>query len=163
MNFQSIGSAFSIAMAIVFANSVVVTGSAQESRAYLHSYNIPAHGVAIEGYSPVSYFTVGKAVRGSKEFAVNHNGVSYYLASADEKKKFVQSPDRYVPAYGGWCGFGMAVKDKFPIDPSNFKIVKGKLILFLKNENIDARKLWNKGVEEELLKKAGSHWEKVSS
>ena len=56
----------------------------------------------------------------------------------------------------------MAVSDKFPVDPTKFKIVNGRLMLFLKNKNVDARTLWNKGDERELLKKAEVHWTEVS-
>ncbi len=152
------------ALVVVFAAGVLSTtpAFASESRAYLHSYNLPAHGIAIEGYSPVAYFTEAKAVRGTRDFAVEHDGVTYYLASAREQELFRNSPDKYVPAYGSWCAFGMSIQDKFPIDPHNFKIVNGKLNLFLKNKGIDALALWNKGNEEDFAAKAAAHWKKVS-
>ena len=56
----------------------------------------------------------------------------------------------------------MAVSDKFPVDPTNFKIVDGRLMVFLKNKNVDALELWNDGNEHALIKKAEAHWEKVS-
>ena len=133
----------------------------QESRAYLHSYNLPSHGVAIEGYCPVAYFAVNKPVRGKPEHASAYNGITYYFVSADAKTAFDADPEKYIPAFGGWCAFGMAVEDKFPIDPEKFKIVDGKLLLFLNNRNVDALKLWNDGDEKEFLRKAGAHWEKV--
>ncbi len=136
--------------------------SMNESRAYLHSYNLPSSGVALEGYCPVAYFAVNKPVKGIVEHASTHNGVTYYLVSADAKKAFEASPEKYLPAFGGWCAFGMAVQDKFPVDPTNFRIVDGRLMLFLKNKNIDARELWNKGDATELAANASAHWSKVS-
>lgn len=133
-----------------------------DSRAYLHSYNLPSSGVALEGYCPVAYFAVNKPVRGKPEYASEYNGVTYYLVSADAKKAFEQDPEKYIPAYGGWCAFGMSISDKFPVDPTNFKIVDGKLLVFLKNKNIDARALWNQGNPHDLVKKADAHWRKVS-
>ncbi len=56
----------------------------------------------------------------------------------------------------------MNIEDKFPIDPHNFKIVNGKLNLFLKNKNIDALTLWNKGNEKDLKARAAAHWYKAS-
>ena len=41
------------------------TMSNQPSRAYINAYNVPSTGIALEGYSPVSYFTEGKAQKGS--------------------------------------------------------------------------------------------------
>lgn len=132
------------------------------SRAYLHNYNLPSSGVALEGYCPVAYFAVNKPVRGRKEFASDYNDVTYYLVNADAKKAFDKNPAKYLPAYGGWCATGMAVKDKFPVDPRNFKIVDGRLLLFLTNKNIDAQEIWNQGDEKEQLAKADAHWQSVS-
>ncbi len=131
------------------------------SVAYHNGNNVPAHGVALDGYCPVAYFAVNKPVRGQKQYSSTHEGITYHLVSADAKAEFDKNPDKYVPAYGGWCAFGMSVEDKFPVDPRNFKIVDGQLMLFLKNDGLDARELWNKGNQRELTTKAGKHWKKV--
>jgi hypothetical protein len=88
--------------------------------------------------------------------------VDYHFVSAAAKRMFDRNPEKYIPAYGGWCAYGMAVQDKFPIDPTNFKVVNGQLLLFLRNDKVDALKLWNGGDEAENLRKAGAHWKKVS-
>lgn len=132
------------------------------SRAYLHSYNLASSGLAIEGYCPVTYQTHNVARQGNAEFASTYNGVDYHFVSAASKRKFDSDPEKYIPAYGGWCAYGMAVEDKFPIDPTNFKIVDGRLLLFLRNANVDALERWNQGDEHEQLIKANSHWKKVS-
>lgn len=133
-----------------------------DSRAYLGARNLPAHGVALEGYSPVSYFE-GRAERGSALFAVEHEGVTYHLTDARQVAAFRQSPGRYAPAFGGWCAFGMSIEDKFPVDPTNFAIVDGQLMLFLRNDQIDALALWRQGDEKDLTRKARAHWRKVSN
>lgn len=133
-----------------------------ESRAYLHHYNLPSSGLALDGYCPVAYFAVDKAVRGKPQFASTYDGVTYHFASADAKRAFDAEPEKYLPAYGGWCAFGMAVSDKFPVDPTCFKIVDGRLMLFLRNANVDALALWNQGDQRELVEKAAAHWAKVS-
>ena len=109
----------------------------------------------------MAYFAVNKPVMGKSEYVSTYNDVTYHFVSADAKRAFDANPQKYVPAYGGWCAFGMAVKDKFPVDPRNFKIVDGKLLVFLKNKNVDALELWNEGEEQGNLKKAGAHWRKV--
>ena len=133
-----------------------------ESRAYLHGYNLPSSGVALEGYCPVAYFAVNKAIRGKKEFAVTHNDVTYYFVSADAMKAFQADPEKYLPAYGGWCATGMAMQTKLPVDPTNFKIVDGRLLLFLTNRNIDAQKAWNQGDEKSQIAKADAHWKTLN-
>jgi len=131
------------------------------SRAYLHSYNLPSTGVALEGYCPVAYFAVNKAIRGKPEYASTFDSVTYCFVSADAKAAFDMEPAKYLPAYGGWCAFGMAVQDKFPVDPTSFKIVNGRLMLFLHNADVDALTLWNKGDEAQLIAEADAHWKKV--
>ena len=147
--------------AVVTLSTLAATLNA-ESKAYLHSYNVPASGLALEGYCPVAYFAVGKPVKGKREYSVKHNDVWYFFVNEDAKREFESNPEKYLPAYGGWCAFGMAIEDKFPVDPTNFKIVDGRLMLFLKNKNIDALKLWNDGDTSELTRKADAHWKQVS-
>lgn len=134
----------------------------QSSRAYLHNNNIPSSGLALEGYCPVAYFAVNKPVKGRPEYQSDYKGVTYWFVSADAKAAFDENPDKYVPAYGGWCAFGMAVKDKFPVDPTVFKIVDGRLMLFLKNDKVNALDLWNQKNEESLTDEADRHWAKVN-
>lgn len=143
------------------ASSEADTMSTGESRAYLHSYSLPSSGIAIEGYCPVAYFAADKAVRGKPMFASTHNNVTYHFVSADAKEAFDANPTKYIPAFGGWCAFGMAVEDKFPVNPRLFKIVDGQLLLFLGNKGVDAQQLWNDSDEKELLRKARAHWSTV--
>lgn len=142
--------------------ATVANAAGTESRAYLNNNNLPSSGLALEGYCPVAYFAVNKPLMGKPEHASNHRGVTYHFVSADAKAAFDGDPEKYVPAYGGWCAFGMAISDKFPVDPTNFKIVDGKLNLFLRNKSVDALVLWNQGNEHEHVAKAAAHWKKVN-
>lgn len=166
MNIRTIATPLLLALAAscsttTTSSAPALIGEDAPSRAYHASANIPSHGVALEGYCPVAYFAVGKPVRGQAQFSSDHGGIGYWFASADAKALFDADPDKYVPAYGGWCAFGMAVQDKFPVDPRNYKIENGRLLLFLKNENVDARELWNDGDMAGLSSKADAHWRKV--
>ena len=127
-------------------------------RAYNGGNNVPSTGIAIEGYCPVAYFALGEPVLGDSKYAATHEGVTYHIGSAEGLALFQTNPDKYVPAYGGWCAFGMASNDKFPADPRHFKIVDGQLMLFLKNESVDALELWDRGDESELVRNANHNW-----
>ena len=122
-----------------------ITSNTGASRAYAAAHNVPSHGVALEGYCPVAYFAVNKPLRGKPEYASTYEGIEYHFVSADAQAAFDKEPAKYIPAYGGWCAFGMAVQDKFPVDPRNFKIVNGQLMLFLKNKDVDALDLLEQG------------------
>ena len=150
--------------ALTLSTSAMAQTGAADKRAVQH-YNIGKKGQkpALQGYDPVAYFKEGggKATKGKKDFELRHEGVTYRFSSQANLDRFRNNPDRYEPAYGGWCATGMAMGDKFPVDPTSFKIVDGELLLFLRNANVDALEIWNDGDEKKQLHKAGEHWKKV--
>lgn len=133
------------------------------SKAYTGGRNVPSNGIGLEGYSPVSYFTTGKPELGDPRFAATHNGVTYHLTSQNQLDQFNSNPSKYEPQCGGWCAFGMSVEDKFPVDPTKFRIIDDKLYLYLNNDDINAHELWGKGNKRELVENAQQHWEKVGN
>ena len=132
----------------------------QMSRAFANGNNVPSSGLALEGYCPVCYIAANKAAKGSPEFSYDYKGVTYWFVSAPVRDTFAADPEKYVPAYGGWCAVGVALGQRFPVDPTNFKVVNGRIMLFLKNKDIDGVGIWNKN-EAENLKKADANWQKL--
>src|SRR5262245_10968737 len=124
-------------------------------------YNLGADKVALSGYDPVGYFTQGKALKGRKGLSATHGGVTYQFASEENKKLFAESPDKYLPTYGGWCATAMAKGEKVQIDPTNFKVTNGRLFLFFRAFYANAIKDWNKD-EPNLTAKADANWKKIS-
>lgn len=98
--------------------------------------------IAIGGYSPVSYFENGRAELGSPKCAVTHDGKTYHFTTVRQAETFRANPHKYLPEHGGACAYGAAKGETFPVDPTNFKIEDGRLLLFLKNDEVDARELW---------------------
>ena len=84
-------------------------------------------------------------------------GVTYLFASEDNKKKFEANPQKYIPAYGGYCAFGVTEGKKFATDPEAWKIVDGKLYL---NLDKDAQAEWGKDVPGNI-RKADSIWPRI--
>lgn len=117
-------------------------------------------GLAIQGYDPVAYIIQNKAVKGSKDQAVYHQGVTYYFTSAANKEEFKKNPSRYEPEYGGWCAYAMGEKgEKVSVDPKTFKIIGGKLYLFYNKFFNNTLTDWNKD-ETNLKRKADANWQK---
>jgi YHS domain-containing protein len=115
-------------------------------------------GIAIQGYDPVAYFTMNKAVKGNKQFSVLAEGVTYYLSSAANKDFFLKDPKKYEPQYGGWCAYAMGANNtKVEIDPETFKIVNGKLYLFYHSWINNTLPKWNKD-ETNLKTNADKNW-----
>ncbi|MBB6429464.1 YHS domain-containing (seleno)protein [Algisphaera agarilytica] len=125
----------------------------------------PQHTTALglAGYSPVSYFHQDGPHFGSPEFAAEHAGVTYFFANAQELSTFSADPERYAPAYGGWCATGMSKGKYFDVDPTVFKLVDGQLFLYKKNAQVNALDVWNAGNEAQLTKKANEFWKSENS
>jgi YHS domain-containing protein len=118
------------------------------------------NGIAISGHDPVAYFKENKAIKGKKELAVFHQGITYYFSSSENKEEFKKDPSKYEPQYGGWCAYAMG-KDgsKVEIDPGTFKIIDGKLYLYYNKFFNNTLKSWNKD-ESNLKTKADVNWKK---
>jgi YHS domain-containing protein len=132
----------------------VVLAEAKAPADHGREVNVDDRRVAVQGYSPVSYFDTGRPERGNAKFSTTYGGATYYFTSAAQVEKFKADPGKYVPAFNGWCAYGMAIEKTFPIDPAAFKIVDGRLFLFLKNDKVDALELWNKGDDTAQMSKA---------
>ncbi|MEM8737174.1 MAG: YHS domain-containing (seleno)protein [Planctomycetota bacterium] len=141
------------ALALAVTPSLTTAGEADQASAPLHTT-----ALGLSGYSPVSYFSEDGPHVGSPEFAAEHAGVTYFFADSAEKKEFLADPEKFTPAYGGWCAYGMAVDNYFPVNPTLYKIVDGRLMLFLHNDQANALELWNAADESELVAKADNFW-----
>lgn len=111
----------------------------------------------ISGYDPVAYFTDGKPMKGSGYHVAEYQGVTYAFATKDHKEMFEANPGKYVPAYGGFCAYGVAVGKKFVSDPEAWKIVQGTLYLNL-DKNIQNK--WAKDIPG-YIQQADSNWKTI--
>ncbi len=137
-----------ILAATVFALAVALSG------AQAQSLNVNGSGVAVEGYDPVAYFDPGEAIKGKPEFSAQYNGVSYWFSSEANRDTFKADPEKYIPAYGGFCAYGVAQGAKAPIDPAAFTVVNGKLYL---NLNKSIQNTWNEDIPG-YIEKADKNW-----
>ena len=113
--------------------------------------------VGAGGYDLVSYHVGEKPQRGNGNHVVVHNGVSYLFSNKENRRKFKSNPDKYLPAYGGYCAYGVAVGKKFISDPDVWEIVDGKLYLNLDNK---IKGIWFKDVPGNI-KKADGRWPQI--
>ncbi len=119
-------------------------------------------GLAVGGYDVVSYFD-GEPEKGSKSIKTSHNGITYRFSSDSNKQRFLESPDMYVPAYGGWCAYAMGVSgDKVKVDPETFKVIDNRLYLFYNFWGNNTLKSWNED-ESALKTKADKYWSETLS
>lgn len=116
-----------------------------------------AEGVSIQGYDPVAYIRQNKAIKGDPSISSMYRGLTYRFATGDDRDAFNSDPDRYLPAYGGWCATAMAKGEKVEIDPTDFKVTAGRTFLFYNGFWGDARKDWIKD-EPGMTTMADDHW-----
>ncbi len=114
---------------------------------------------AISGYDVVSYQTAKKPLRGNGHYLAVHDGVTYLFANKDNQKTFEANPDRYVPAFGGYCAFGASVGKKFVGDPEVWRVVDNRLYL---NLDVEIQSQWLKDVPGRI-KTAEAKWLKIKN
>ncbi|MGI9475499.1 MAG: YHS domain-containing (seleno)protein [Hyphomicrobiaceae bacterium] len=119
----------------------------------------PAPGLAVRGFDVVAYHTVGKPTQGSAKFAAKFGAATYRFSSKANLQAFKANPSKYVPAYGGFCAYGVSVNAKFDGDPQLWKLVGGRLYL---NLNRDIQTAFNKDVSG-AIKKADVVWPRIAS
>lgn len=96
---------------------------------------------AINGYDPVAYFTIGKAVKGLDHLVHEWMGARWQFASQTHLDLFKADPRRYAPQYGGYCAYGVSQGYLVKVDPDQFTVRDGKLYL---NYNAEVQSLWSR-------------------
>lgn len=145
----------SIKLLILAVAVLCVAVLSTQALALDYSHSTPG----LSGYDPVAYFTDGKPVRGSGYHVATFKGVTYAFASEEHKETFEADPEKYVPAYGGYCAYGVAVGKKFVADPEVWKIVDGKLYV---NLDRDIQRKWQKDVPG-YIQAADANWLKIKN
>ncbi|MFS8896501.1 YHS domain-containing protein [Synechococcus sp. R3-13] len=116
-------------------------------------------GLALRGYDPVAYFIDGKPVKGSPAYEWEWGGVTWRFASADNRERFRNDPERFAPQYGGFCAWAVAHNYLYPVDPFAWKIVDDKLYL---NANQRVQRNWERDIPG-LIKRADANWPALRS
>ena len=138
-------------LAAAFATLIFSTGAMAAD--YTHSTP------AAQGYDVVTYHTDKRPLRGNGNFVASHDGATYQFSSKENMETFQASPAKYVPAFNGYCAFGVSVGKKFIGDPEVYRVVDGTTYL-----NLDSgiQKEWLKDVPGRI-KTANKKWGKIKS
>ncbi|NKC02295.1 MAG: YHS domain protein [Pseudomonadales bacterium] len=134
-------------VALIGLNTTVMAGD------YKHSTP------AVQGYDVVSYQTGKRPIRGNGNYLAVHDGATYLFSSKANQETFEANPGKFVPAYNGYCAFGVSVGKKFVGDPEVWRVVDGRLYL-----NLDAgiQDSWLKDVPGRIAT-ADSKWQKIKN
>lgn len=112
---------------------------------------------AIRGYDPVAYFTEKKPVKGDPGITHSWNGATWYFSNKENRSVFVSAPEKYAPAYGGYCAYAVANGYTATTDPDAWSVVNGRLYL---NFSQGVKQRWEKNISG-YIKKADVNWPEV--
>jgi YHS domain-containing protein len=130
---HSIGKAFVAVAAAVFVSACapLVTQSPGHG---LSPVNAVSEGedkhLMLFGYDVVNYFTDKTYKAGSPAIKTVYKDVTFRFATPEHKALFDQSPDKYIPQFGGYCTNGIVYGVPWGGDADVWEIFDGKLYIF---------------------------------
>lgn len=89
--------------------------------------------LAIQGYDPVAYFTLGKPARGRADLEYEWDERRYRFSHAKHRELFKADPVRYAPQFPNFCAVSLTRGEVVEANPENWLISDGKLYMFGKS------------------------------
>lgn len=90
----------------------------------------PNRGLAINGFDPVAYFTDAKAAIGREELEYNFAGAIWRFRNEGNRAAFMQNPEIYAPAFGGYDPMAVARGVAVAGHPQIWAVAGKRLYLF---------------------------------
>ncbi|MGJ8640622.1 MAG: YHS domain-containing (seleno)protein [Opitutaceae bacterium] len=112
-----------------------------------YALNVNESGLALHGYDPISYFGDTPPEMGNPEISFEWSGAKWNFVSEENLARFKEAPEKFVPANGGYCTFGIYLNKKFDGDPKVFMENEGAIYLFL---NEEVKEKFNQDTENNL-------------
>lgn len=89
-----------------------------------------ATGLALSGVDPVAYFADGKPVFGSADLELTRFGTVWRFRNEGNRAAFVQSPEIYLPQFGGYDPVAILRGRAVPGHPLIWAVKNERLYLF---------------------------------
>ena len=86
--------------------------------------------LAIQGYDPVAYFTLGRPTRGLPDIEYEWDEYRYRFASTGHRDLFKADPVRYAPQFENTCTMALIRGEIHEANPEYWLISDGGLYLF---------------------------------
>jgi hypothetical protein len=119
-----------------FSRRDVISGFALLAAGFVFATRFPSIAeevpLAIKGYDPVAYFTLGKPTRGLPDGEFECDGYRWRFSSTENGELFKADASRYAPQFGNYCAMALAKGEVVVADPENWLISDGKLYIFAK-------------------------------
>ncbi len=105
-------------------------------------YCLGANEIGVGGYDLVSYFDSGQPALGVEKYKATYDAVLYHFMNEENRSKFLESPEMYLPIFGGWCSMTLAMgRATIPVY-DNFLIINGRLYLFERTISVNGKLVW---------------------
>ena len=109
---------------------LVVLAAAFPMAASMPSVAADTVPLAIRGYDPVAYFTLGAPARGLPQFEYEWDEQRYRFSRPEHRELFKADPARYAPQFANRCAMALTRGEIHEPDPAYWLISEGKLYLF---------------------------------
>ena len=86
--------------------------------------------LAIKGYDPVAYFTVGSPVRGLPKIEYEWDEHRYRFSRPEHRELFKADPVRYAPQFANLCAISLSRGAIVEANPEYWLISEDKLYIF---------------------------------
>ena len=151
------------AFALAAALGLGLAGQAAAGPQYVDESGYAASGYDVVAFRDLEQAPVGspqpEAVPGRTEFTAEWNGATWAFASAENRERFLASPETYAPAFDGHCAYGVAKGGKVPGNPNLWRIVDGTLYL---NINPAVVGFWEEDIPGQIAA-ARSNWSGIEA
>ncbi|MDZ7627386.1 MAG: YHS domain-containing (seleno)protein [Parvularculaceae bacterium] len=87
------------------------------------------HQAALSGLDPVSFFETEGPKQGNPKFQTKYHGSVFYFANERHLELFMNAPEIYAPAFGGYDPEMLAAGSLLPANPQNWTVHDGRLFL----------------------------------
>jgi hypothetical protein len=119
--------------------------------------------IAIGGFDTVAYYNQQpdqhKAVKGVSTYTVEWKGAKWRFASKVDSEAFNADPERYAPAYNGFCANALSLGNGLvKTDGTHWQIFGNQLFLFYSKEGRDR---WLAGDHKQYKAVADKAWQDI--
>lgn len=85
--------------------------------------------LALDGLDPITFFEGREPRKGRPEYSASYHGALFRFESADHRDLFLQAPDKFSPAYGGYDPQALANGFLVPARVENWVVADNRLFL----------------------------------
>lgn len=92
------------------------------------------NNIAVGGHDVTGYQQLAKTdwpIEGDSNHRVEWKGANWYFASAEDRQRFLDNPERYAPAYNGFCANALSLGEGLiKTDGEHWAVLDNQLYLF---------------------------------